>query len=366
MTLSRRGFIRSAAVAAGGLTAAATTMTPAFAQRRSRVRWNMPTSWPQGLLLQDSATMFAQKVAELTDGEFEIRVRPAGELVPPLEVFGAVQAGTVECGHSWSAYLIGQNAALMLEAGIPFGLTAEQHAAWLRDAGGAEMLDEVFSRFNVKSFLVGDIGGQMMGWFNKEINSLEDVRGLRLRIAGLGGQIFQDVGVSVQLIPVGEMLAGLERGVIDGAAGGTPTDNVRLGLHRVAKYWYYPGWNSPSAAMSCYVNRDAWAALPDDFRQAFEIAAVATHSAHVTHCQEADRRTIASLHVNNPEIEFRALPDDVMDAVERAAYRHYERFAEEQADFRRIFPEWQRFTAEIRALQDMTVHPLNAHRLRSS
>jgi TRAP-type mannitol/chloroaromatic compound transport system substrate-binding protein len=364
MSLSRRRFISTAAVA-GGLTAVS-GLSPALAQRRSRVRWNMPTSWPQGLLLQDSATMFAQKVAELTDGEFEIRVRPAGELVPPLEVFGAVQAGTVECGHSWSAYLIGQNAAMMLEAGIPFGLTAEQHAAWLRDAGGAEMLDEVFARFNVKSFLVGDIGAQMMGWFNKEINSLDDVRGLRLRIAGLGGQIFQDVGVSVQLIPVGEMLAGLERGVIDGAAGGTPTDNIRLGLHRVAKYWYYPGWNSPSAAMSCYVNRNAWAALPDDFQRAFETAALAAHSAHVTHCQEADRRTIATLKENNPEIEFRALPEDVMDAVQRAAFRHYERFAEEQEDFRRIFPEWQKFTAEVRALQDMTVHPLNAHRLRSS
>lgn len=357
MGVSRRTFLGSAA---GGL-AVASGLTPAFAQR-ARVRWNMPTSWPSGLLLQDSATMFANRVAELTEGEFEIRVRPAGELVPPLEVFNSVQAGTVECGHSWSAYLIGQNAAFMLEAGIPFGLTTEQHATWLRDAGGAEMLDEVHARFNVKSFLVGDIGGQMMGWFNKEINSLEDIRGLRLRIAGLGGQIFEDVGVSVQLIPVGEMLAGLERGVIDGAAGGTPTDNVRLGLHQVARYWYYPGWNSPSAAMSAYVNRDAWNELPDDFKKAFETAALAAHSEHVTHCQEMDRKTIADLRESHPDIEFRALPDDVMQAVEQAADRHYARFAEEEEDFARIFPEWQKFAEEIRALQDMTVYPLNRHR----
>lgn len=353
----RRTFIGSAL----GGAAAITIASPAIAQR-SRVVWDMPTSWPSGLLLQDSATMFAERVSELTDGQFQIRVRPAGELVPPLEVFNAVQARTVQCGHSWSAYLIGQNPSFMLEAGIPFGLTAEQHATWLRDAGGAEMLDEVFARFNVKSFLVGDIGGQMMGWFNKEINSVEDLRGLRLRIAGLGGQIFEDVGVSVQLIPVGEMLPGLERGVIDGAAGGTPTDNIRLGLHRVARYWYYPGWNSPSAAMSAYVNRDAWAELPEEFQNAFATAAIATHGEHVTHCQNADRKTIADLMQNNPNVEFRALPDDVLDAVEASANRHYDRFMEENEDFRRIFPEWKKFAEEVRALQDMTNYPLARHR----
>lgn len=355
--IKRRNLLGSMAVSAAAFTVA----TPAIAQQK-RVVWDMPTSWPSGLLLQDSATMLADRVASLTDGQFQIRVRPAGELVPPLEVFNAVQSRTVQCGHSWSAYLIGQSPCFMLEAGMPFGLTTEQHATWLRDAGGAEMLDDVHSRFNVKSFLVGDIGGQMMGWFNREINSLDDVRGLRVRIAGLGGQIFEDIGVSVQLIPVGEMLPGLERGVIDGAAGGTPTDNVRLGLHRVAKYWYYPGWNSPSAAMSAYVNRDSWAELPEEFQQAFETAALATHSEHVTHCQNLDRQTIAELMENNKEIEFKSLPKEVMDALEASTNKHYARFMEENEDFKRIFPEWKKFTDEIRALQDMTVSPMTSHR----
>lgn len=361
MGISRRNFIKGSA--AGGL-AAASVGAPAIAQG-AQIRWNMPTSWPSGLLLQDSALMFANRVSELTDGEFRIDVRPGGELVPPLEVFSAVEAGTVECGHSWSAYQVGRNAALFLEAGIPFGMNAEQHATWIRNGGGAEMLDEVFAKFNIKSFLVGDIGAQMMGWFNKEINSLDDMRGLRVRIAGLGGQVFEDLGVSVQLVPVGEMLPALERGVIDGAAGGTPTDNVRLGLNRVAKYWYYPGWNSPSAAMSLYVNRDAFDGLPDDFKKAFETAALAAHSEHVTHCQNLDRQTIADLMADS-DTEFRPLPDDVMQALERSAMDRLDRIAETEADFGRIYPEWRKFVDEIRALQDMTVHPLNSFRNEAS
>lgn len=355
--MKRRTFLSAAA----GGTASIAVAAPAIAQN-TRVVWDMPTSWPNGLMLQDSATFFAERVADLTEGQFQIRVRQAGEIVPALEVFNAVQAGTVQCGHSWSGYLSGQNPALMIEGGIPFGLTAEQNATWLRDAGGAEMLDEVFARFNVKSFLVGDLGGQMMGWLNKEVNTLEDMRGLRFRIAGLGGKIFEDIGVAVQLIPFGEVLPGLERGVIDGAGGGTPTDNVRLGLHRVARYWYYPGWNSQSSGLSAYVNRDAWNALPEEFQQAMSAAAITAHTEHVTHCQNLDRITIEELKQGNEDVEFRALSKEILDALYASAQKHLDRFSEESEDFARIFPEWKKFADEIRALQAMTVYPLEHHR----
>lgn len=352
--MKRRTFLSSAV----GGTASMAVAAPAIAQD-TRVVWDMPTSWPNGLMLQDSATFFAERVADITEGQFQIRVRQAGEIVPALDVFNAVQAGTVQCGHSWSGYLSGQNPALMLEAGIPFGLTAEQNATWLRDAGGAEMLDEVFARFNVKSLLVGDLGGQMMGWLNKEVNSLEDMRGLRFRLAGLGGKIFEDIGVAVQLIPMGEVLPGLERGVIDGAGGGTPTDNLRLGLHRVARYWYYPGWNSQSSALSAYINRDAWNELPEEFQQALSAAAITAHAEHVTHCQNLDRITIAELEQGDEDVAFRELPSEILSALHDSAQKHLNSFSEENEDFARIFPEWQKFAKEIRALQSMTMYPLD-------
>lgn len=355
--MKRRQFLTSAV----GGSAAIGLAAPAIAQN-TRVVWDMPTSWPAGLMLQDSATMFAERVAELTDGAFQIRVRQAGELVPPLEVFDAVRAGTVQCGHSWSGYLAGLNPALIIEAGVPFGLTAEQHATWLRDAGGADLLEDVFASFNVKSLLVGDIGGQMMGWLNREINSLEDMRGLRFRIAGLGGRIFEDVGVSVQLIPIGEVLPALERGVIDGAGGGTPTDNVRQGLHRVTRFCYYPGWNAQSSALSVYVNRDAFAALPEDFQNVLSVAAVTVHAQHVTHCQNLDRITISELQQEGSGVEFRATPDDVLGALRDSAARHLGRFADQSADFERVYAEYLKFADQIRALQYMTVFALDRHR----
>ena len=355
--MKRRAFLGTAALGAASMTVAA----PAIA-RDTRIVWDMPTSWPAGLMLQDSATFFAEHVADLTDGQLEIRVRQAGEIVPPLEVFNAVQAGTVQCGHSWSGYLAGQNPALIIEGGIPFGLTAEQNAVWLRDAGGAEMLDEVFARFNVKSFLVGDLGGQMMGWLNREINGLDDMRGLRFRIAGLGGSIFEDVGVAVQLIPIGELLPSLERGVIDGAAGGTPTDNIRLGLHRVARYWYYPGWNSQSSGLSAYVNRDAWNELPEEFQQALSAAAISAHAQHVTHCQNLDRITIGELAQSNEDVEFRGLSAEILDALHASAQSRLNQFGEESEDFARIYTEWGKFAEQIRTLQAMTVYPLEHHR----
>ncbi len=358
MGISRRKFMGSAAA---GLVAAS-GVAPAFSQSRARVRWNMPTSWPPRLLLQDSATMFAEKLAELTDGEFQIRVRPAGELVPPLEVFNAVQSGTVECGHSWSGYLLGTNSALILDGGIPFGMTAEQHASWIRDGGGAEMLDEVFAEFNVKSFLVGDIGGQLAGWFNQEINGIDDLRGLRARIAGLSGQMYEPLGVSVQMVPYGETYTALERGVIDAVSGGTPTDNVRVGFHEVTRYAYYPGWAAPHSAMSLYVNRGEWDSLPDDFKAAFESAAVATHGAHVTHCQNADRESIEDIKNGDYDVEFRPLPEEVMTELAGIQEDFMERFVDEDPDFARIYPEWRRFADGIRDLQDMTVYPINRHR----
>lgn len=355
MGITRRKFIQSTAAGAVAATAAGTT----FAQSRARVRWNMPTSWPPHLLLQDSATMFADNLARLTDGEFQIRVYPAGELVPPLEVFDSVQSGTVECAHTWNGYYIGSSNAIGIDGGLPFGLNAEQHRIWREHAGGAELMDEVYEKFNMRSFLCGDTDAQMGGWFNTEINRLEDLRGLRLRIVGLSGRMYERLGASTQAIPGGEILTALERGVIDGVQFNLPHDDLNLGLHEVARYYYSPCWTHPCAPLYAIVNRREWDDLPDDFKEAFRIAASATHAEHVAHSQNKDREALNELLSGEHDVEMRVFPDDVMEAASEVNDDIVNEFADEDPDFDRIYPHWKAFLDDIRQLNKVTRYPLD-------
>lgn len=356
MGMTRRKFMKSAAA---GAVVASGAGSAAFAQSNAKVRWNMPTSWPPQLLLQDSATMFADNLARLTNGEFQIRVYTAGELVPPLEVFGAVQSGTVECAHTWNGYYIGHSNAIGIDGGLPFGINAEQHRIWREHAGGAELMDEVYEKFNMRSFLCGDTDAQMAGWFNKEINSVEDLQGMRLRIVGLSGRMYERLGATTQAIPGGEILTALERGVIDGVQFNLPHDDLNLGLQNVAKYYYSPCWTHPCAPLYAIVNRREWDKLPDEFKEAFRIAAAATHSQHVAHSQNKDREALKELLAGEHDVEMRVLPDDVMEAASRINDSIVDEFADEDPDFARIYPHWKSFVDDIRTLNGVTRFPLD-------
>lgn len=350
MSVSRRRFLAGAAV--GG--AATTLAAPAFAQSRPRVRWNMPTSWPPRLLLQDAATMLAKRVSELTEGAFDIRVYPAGELVPPLEVFGAVQAGTVECAHSWGGYYIGTSNAIAFDGGLPFGMNPEQHSAWWFFGGGREAMNSVYEKFNMITFLCGDTDAQMGGWFNKEINNVGDLRGLRLRIAGLAGRMYGELGATTQLIPGGEILTAMERGIIDGLQFNNPHDDINLGLHQVSRYYYYPCWSHPAAPLSLYVNAAAWEALPDDYQAILTAAAASTHVEHIAHSQHMDQLALAKIMEEGHDFEIRPFPDDVMEAASDINDAIVETFGNEDPDFASIYPGWKKQLDGIRALNRMT------------
>jgi len=291
-------------------------------------------------------------VGELTDGKFSITLHPPGDLVPPLQVLDAVSAGTVEAGQVTGTFYFGKNPALMFESGLPFGMNARQQNAWLYEGGGLKEVQKVFAQFGCHSVPCGNFGTQMGGWFRKEIKSLKDLEGLKMRIGGFGGQVISRLGVVPQMIPGGDLYAALEKGVIDAAEFVGPYDDEKLGLARVSQYYYSPGWwEGGSAQVSAVANKKAWDALPKDYQTAYEAAAF-----------EANMRQLALYDAKNPDaikrilasgVKLRWFPKDVLDAAYdmtqtmleeisakdaffKSIYQHYRGFLEKQSSWYRV------------------------------
>ncbi|SDB06436.1 TRAP transporter substrate-binding protein [Belnapia rosea] len=326
----------------GATTGLAALATPALAQPAPAIRWRMATSWPNSLdALQGSAVNLCKRVGQLTDGRFEIRCFAGGELMPALQVMDAVQAGTIECGHIMSSNFIGKNPAFAFDAGLPFGMNIRQQAAWLHDGGGLELMRALYRRSNLIPFPAGNSGAQMGGFFRKEIRTPEDLRGLKMRIPGLGGSVMAKLGAVPQQIPGSEVYAALERGTIDAAEWIGPYDDEKIGLHKVAPYYYAPGWWDTNATMSVQVSLPAWEALSPGFKAAFEVA-----------CNEQFMLMPTRYDARNPDalrrmlaqgVQLRIFPRAVMEACYKAAFETYEEIAQSSEDFRTIYSPWKRF-----------------------
>jgi len=270
--MQRRDFLAGAGAALLPLTDA--QAAPAESAQLPVIRWRLASSFPRSLdILYTTAETLSTRVAALTGGKFQIRVFAGGELVPGLQVLDAVGSNTVECGHSAGYYYVGKNLALAFDCAVPFGLTARQQNAWMYAGGGVEAMRALYAKYNVVQFPGGNTGTQMGGWFRKEIKSLADLKGLKMRIPGIGGQIMARLGVVPQTLPGSDVYPALERGAIDAAEWVGPYDDEKLGFHRIARHYYYPGWWEGEAQLSFYVNQAAWRALPELYRQAFEAAA---------------------------------------------------------------------------------------------
>ena len=321
--MERRRFIKRTALGttAGALLggcAGNSGNAPQVISSQPNLRWRLASSFSRSLdTIYGAADVMSNRVSALTDGRFVIRVYPAGEIVPAFEVLESVQKGTVQLGHSAGYYYIGKNAALAFDTTVPFGLTARQYNSWAYEGEGAELLRSLFADYNIRNYPGGNTGGQMGGWFNREINSLVDLRGLSMRIPGMGGRVMDRLGVIVQQIPGGEIYPALERGAIDAAEWVGPYDDEKLGFNQVARYYYYPGWWEPGANLSFFVNQDAWAALPSAYQQALEVAMA-----------EANQYMLARYDAVNPAAfqrllasgtELREFPRDVMNAAYESA-----------------------------------------------
>jgi TRAP-type mannitol/chloroaromatic compound transport system substrate-binding protein len=326
----------------GGLAAAAGIASPAIAQAQPDIRWRMASSYPKSLdTLFGAGEQVARRVAEATDNRFQIQLFAAGEIVGGLQVLDAVQNGTVESGYTLSSYYIGKDPTFMFDSSVPWGMNTRHHNAWMYYGGGLQLVREFMKDYGVMSFPAGQTGAQMGGWFRKEINSVEDLKGLKFRIAGMGGQIMARLGVVPQVLAGGDIYPALERGTLDAVEFSGPYDDEKLGFVKVAKFYYYPGFWEGSAQPSVYVNLATWNALPSHYKAILEAA-----------CAEANAHCVAKYDAQNADAigrlvgagaQLRAFPRDVMEAAYKQAFALYAEIAATNPKFKKVYESWSAF-----------------------
>ncbi len=339
-----------APTAAGGeqpTAAAPTAQAPAQGSSMPAVEWRMGTSWPIALdTIYGGAVTVAERVAELSNGMFKITTFPAGELFPGLEVLQNVQQGTVESGHTALYYYVGLDPAWAFATALPFGLTAQQQNAWLYHGGGEAAINKLGANFNVISFAAGNTGTQMGGWFRREINTVADLQGLKVRIPGLGGQVMVRLGAVTQTIPGGEIFQALSTGAVDAAEWVGPYDDQKLGLPDAAQFYYSPGWWEPGPTLHAIANIDAWEKLPIEYQRFFKVAAWESNMNMISK-YEALNGTALNEILASGRIQKKTYSDEIMIAAQKAAFELYEENAAATPIFKEIFEPWKAFRKNI-------------------
>lgn len=342
--MKRRKFLTSAglgvgAVAAGGIAA------PAIAQSMPEIKWRCASSFPKSLdTIFGAGDVMAKALAEATDNKFQIRVFAGGEIVPGLQVADAVQAGTIECGHTASYYYVGKDPTFAFETAVPFGLNARQQDAWMNFGGGRELMNEFYAAYNIHSISCGNTGAQMGGWFRKEIKTVDDLKGLKFRIGGFAGQVLSKLGVVPQQLAGGDIYPALEKGTIDAAEWVGPYDDQKLGFNKVAPFYYYPGWWEGGPQLSTFVNTAKWAELPKAYQAALENACAKAHTWMVSKYDAQNPRALRELVAGGSKLQ--AFPAPVMEACFAATNEVYNETAEKNPKFKKVYESWKAFRSE--------------------
>jgi len=338
--MKRRDFIKAAGIGAAG---AATVAAPAIAQSMPEIKWRMTTSWPKSLdTLHGGAEIMAKVVSEATDNKFQIQTFAAGEIVPGLQVLDAMQNSTVEMGHTGSYYYFGKDPTFAFGSSIPFGPNARLNQAWYTIGGGREVLNEFYKNSNVISLLAGNTGCQMGGWFRKEITSVDDLKGLKFRIAGFAGRVMQKLGSVPQQLAGGDIYPALEKGTIDAAEWVGPYDDEKLGFHKVAPHYYFPGWWEGGTMLIAIVNLDKWNALPKSYQILLEQAG---HYANNWMLAKYDAQNPAALRkLLAGGAKLHAFPPAVMEASFKAAKELHGEVSASNANFKKVYDSLTAFT----------------------
>jgi TRAP-type mannitol/chloroaromatic compound transport system substrate-binding protein len=307
---------RRNAIGAGAAGLAGTLAMPSIA-RAQTVKWRMVTSWPKRLPGPGmSAERVAERIRALSNGRLDISVHAAGEIVPAFEVLDAVGNGVADCGHTAAFYWQGKMPAAAFFTTVPFGLTPGEHVAWVDAGGGQALWDQLYAPFGVKPFMAGNTGVCMGGWFRNELKSAADLRGLKLRSLGLGGEIYRRMGATPQTTPPAEILNSLQSGVIDGVEFVGPGSDIALGLYRVAPFYYYPGFNKPNGTGECVVSLKSWAALGKDL-QAIVAHACATEASYALAEMERLNAEALALMTSRHHVKLSAFPRDLVTAARK-------------------------------------------------
>lgn len=336
--MERRSFLKKAGV---GLAAGAVA-APALAQSQPEVKWRLASSFPKSLdTIFGGAETISKRVAAATNGKFQIQVFAAGEIVPAFSVVDAVQNATVECCHTAPYYFFGKDPTFAFSCAVPFGMNARQQNAWMYHGGGMELMREFLKNYNIINFPAGNTGAQMGGFFRKEIKTVADMKGLKMRIGGFAGAVLQKLGLVPQQIAGGDIYPALEKGTIDAAEWVGPYDDEKLGLYKIAKYYYYPGWWEGGPELDVFVNIKAWEALPKDYQAVLESA-----------CAEANVDMVAKYDSLNPAalrrlvaggVQLRAFSQEIMEASFKAANELYDETAEKNPRFKKVYEPWRKF-----------------------
>ena len=336
--MKRRSVLRHFGVAAMVSGVAA----PGVVQAQANIRWRLASSFPRALdTIFGAAEVFAKKVGEMSGGKFQISVHAAGELMPPFGVVDGVQNGTVELAHTAPYYFFGKDETFGLGCAIPFGMNSRQMTAWMYEGNGLKLMREFYAQYNIINFPGGNTGAQMGGWYRKEIKTLADVKGLKMRIGGFGGKVLERIGGVPQNIPGGEIYQALEKGTIDAAEWVGPYDDLKLGFNKIAPFYHYPGWWEGGPQVDFFINTKAYEGLSAEYKAMIESAAA---YAHIDMQAKYDARNPAALkELVASKVTLVALPKAVMDAAFKESMALYSELSAKNANWKKVYTDFANF-----------------------
>ena len=343
--MKRRNFLQTASLAA-------LVTTPAIADKTAarpgaQIRWKMVTAWPKNLPGPGvHANRLAALIHDMSEGRLDIKVYAAGELVPALEVFDAVSLGTAEMGHAAPHYWTGKLPAASFFGGVPFGLTANEMNAWFYYGGGLELWREVYAPFDLVPMPAGNAGVQMAGWYKKPVNSLADLKGLKIRMPGLGGEVMRRLGAVSVTTPVGEVFTALQTGALDAAEFVGPYSDLPLGLYKAAKYYYTPGWHEPGTPLECIINQKTWQRLPKGLRTVVATACQAMNNDLLAEYTARNAVALKAL-VDDHQVKLSSLPDSVLDALRKTTTEVLTEIAAKDATSGRVYAAYRKFAQQV-------------------
>ena len=329
----------------GAVVVPATLMVNTKAQETRN--WKMVTTWPKDFPgLGTGANQLGRYITEMSSGRINVTVYGAGELVPPFESFDAVSSGTAELGHGAAYYWKSKTEAAQFFAAVPFGLTAQELNAWIYYGGGQKLWDDLYAQFNLKPFLSGNTGVQMGGWFNRKLDSLDDLKGLVMRMPGLGAEVIKEAGATPKGLPGGEIFPSLQSGAIDATEWVGPYNDLAFGFYKVAKYYYYPGWHEPGTGLECFVNLEAYNSLPSDLKL---VVNAACQAANLDMLSEFMARNGVALEVllNTHNVSLQRFPVDMMKKLAEISADVVSSVAAGDPDSRRIYSSFDDFRTKV-------------------
>ena len=338
--MDRRSILKNAGIA--GVLAPGVALA---VHAPAAIRWRLASSFPKALdTIFGAADTFANSLKKMSGGKFEVSVHAAGELMPAFGVVDGVQQGSIEMCHTAPYYFFGKDETFALGCAIPFGLNSRQTTAWMYEGNGLKLMREFYAKYNIVSFPGGNTGTQMGGWYRKEIKSVADIKGLKMRIGGFGGKVLERIGGVPQNIPGGEIYAALEKGTIDAAEWIGPYDDQKLGFNKVAPYYYYPGWWEGGPELDFFINNKAFDALTPEYKAMVEAAA---SEAHVVMQARYDARNPAALkQLVGSGTKLRPFPKDVMNAAFKEAMAFYDELSAKNENWKKVYADFTKFRAE--------------------